>query len=141
MDTRFSAVKVVGGTATGKALVTGQPVSFGSIDRQTGALKDRGHELDGQILAGRVLVCPSGKGSSSGSYVLLNLARRGLAPAAIIVTKAEAVMISGAVLAQVPLVHKPETGLMSGIHTDDLVCVDADNARVIVTAAQDVAAP
>lgn len=78
-------------------------VALARIDPATGVLHEPGHPLDGRCLAGKVLVCLGGKGSSSGSYVLLNLARRGLAPAAILVQRADAVLIAGAVLADIPL--------------------------------------
>lgn len=78
-------------------------VSLARIDPATGVLHEPGHPLDGQCLAGKVLACRGGKGSSSGSYVLLNLARRRLAPAALLVQRADAVLIAGAVLAGVPL--------------------------------------
>ena len=136
VDNEYFATKVVGGLAMGQAAVTTQPVSIGAIDCETGALREPGHELNGHCLAGRVLVCPTGKGSSGGSYVLLNLVKRGLAPAAIIAAKAEAVMISGAVLARVPLVHKPKFDLSLSIRTGDVVTVDADNSRVFVTRPQ-----
>ncbi len=78
-------------------------VALARIDPATGVLHEPGHPLDGRCLAGKVLVCLGGKGSSSGSYVLLNLARRGLAPAAILVKRADAVLIAGAMLADIPL--------------------------------------
>lgn len=78
-------------------------VAIARIDPATGVLHEPGHPLDGRCLAGKVLVCLGGKGSSSGSYVLLNLARRGLAPAAILVERADAVLTAGAVLAEIPI--------------------------------------
>jgi hypothetical protein len=82
-----------------------EPVSVARIDPATGILRERGHPLDGRLLAGKVLAFPGGKGSSSGSYVLLNLARRGLAPCAIAVQKADAVLVAGAVLSGIPLLQ------------------------------------
>jgi len=35
---------------------------FGGVDPETGVVIERGHELQGQSVKGRVLVFPSGKG-------------------------------------------------------------------------------
>lgn len=98
-------VGLVPGVARGAVAASTEPVGVARIDPATGVLHEPGHPLDGRPLAGKVLVCPAGKGSSSGSYVLLNLARRGLAPAAIVAGRADAVLIAGAVLGEIPLVH------------------------------------
>jgi predicted aconitase with swiveling domain len=95
---------LVGGRAEGPVAASDQPVSVARIDPADGVLHEAGHVLDGRNLAGSVLVCPTGKGSSSGSYILLNLARRGLAPAAIVTLQADAVLVAGAVLADIPLI-------------------------------------
>lgn len=118
-------VGLVPGVARGTVAASAEPVGVARIDPATGVLHEPGHPLDGRALAGRVLVCPAGKGSSSGSYILLNLARRGLAPAAIVAEQADAVLIAGAVLGDIPLVHGvPPAGLRRLV--DGLaVCVDA----------------
>lgn len=91
------------GAIEGEVELCRSEVALARIDPATGVLHEPGHPLDGRCLAGKVLVCLGGKGSSSGSYVLLNLARRGLAPAAILVERADAVLTAGAVLADIPL--------------------------------------
>lgn len=98
-------IGLVPGVARGAVAMSTEPVSVARIDPATGVLHEPGHPLDGRMLAGSVLVCPTGKGSSSGSYILLNLARRGLAPAGIVVARADAVLVAGAVLGEIPLVH------------------------------------
>ena len=60
------------GYAKGPALVTMQPISFlGSVDPKTGIVVEKGHELEGKGVAGRILVFPRGKGSTVGSYMML----------------------------------------------------------------------
>jgi predicted aconitase with swiveling domain len=98
------ALGLVAGTASGPVAGSTSPVSVARIDPCDGILREPGHALDGRCLAGTVLVCPTGKGSSSGSYVLLNLAKRGLAPTAIVVRQADAVLVAGAVMAEIPLI-------------------------------------
>jgi hypothetical protein len=74
--------------------------------------------LEGQSVAGRVLVFPTGKGSTVGSYTLYRLARNGLAPAAIVNAEADPVVAVGAVIAGIPMVDQVD---ISRIQTGDWV--------------------
>jgi len=81
---------------TGELLVSPEPISFLSgVDPETGTVVERGHPLEGQSIAGRVLAFPYGKGSTVGSYVIYALKQNGLAPAAIINTEAEPIIAVG----------------------------------------------
>ena len=72
------------GRARGAALVSPEPIGFlGGVEPETGLVVEKGHPLEGQSVAGRVLVFPTGKGSTVGSYTLYRLAKKGLAPAEI----------------------------------------------------------
>jgi predicted aconitase with swiveling domain len=76
---------VVPGRASGIALVASEPMSFwGGYDPKTGEILDRRHPLSGQIAAGRILVIPFTKGSSTTTQILLEAIRAGSAPAAIV---------------------------------------------------------
>ncbi|MBA3712199.1 MAG: DUF126 domain-containing protein [Pyrinomonadaceae bacterium] len=76
---------VVAGEAQGEALVSDEPLSFwGGYDQHTGEIIDRRHPLSGQNAAGRVLVLPSARGSSTTTAVLLESIRLGNAPGAIV---------------------------------------------------------
>ena len=78
---------VVAGTASGEALVTSEPLSFwGGFDFKSGEIIDRHHPLAGVRAAGRILVVPFSKGSSTTTAVLLEAVRAGTAPAAIVTT-------------------------------------------------------
>ena len=74
---------VIPGSARGIALVSKQPLSFwGGLSSSTGEIIDRRHERCGATVTGRVFVFPRGKGSSTGSAVLLQSIKSGTAPAA-----------------------------------------------------------
>ena len=77
--------KIYQGRAEGEALVTSMGISFfGGVDPECGVVVEKGHELEGQAICGKILVFPTGKGSTVGSYTLYRLKKAGLAPAAII---------------------------------------------------------
>jgi predicted aconitase with swiveling domain len=124
--------KVAGGCATGPALATRETISFlGNVDPETGMVVDPGHELYGRCIAGRVLIFPGGKGSTVGSYVLYQLKKRGLAPAAMMNIVSEPIVAVGAIISGIPLVDRIPEDLLS-IPEGKMVTVDADCELVII---------
>jgi|SRR5690606_19377935 len=113
----FSGRGLVGGIASGPALPCQKPLSISRINAYTGKLEDPDHDLNGASLAGTVLLFPEGGGSSSGSYVLMNLSERGLAPAAMVVHKPDAVVTAGAYVSGIPLI--------GGVDLEDIKTVPA----------------
>ena len=93
---------------------------------------ERGHELEGEKVTGKVLVFPGGKGSTVGSYVIYAMRKRGTAPAAMINIETEPIIAVGCILAEVPLVDKLDGNPLKIIETGDLVRVQADKGIVEV---------
>lgn len=92
---------LVPGTGRGEALVLEQPLSFwGGVDPATGEVVDVRHPQRGANVAGRVLVMPSGRGSSSSSSVLAESVRAGTAPAAIVLAEPDPILALGAIVAR-----------------------------------------
>jgi len=99
------------GKADGIALVSSSPMSFyGGVNPDTGEIVERGHELRGQSVKGRVLVFPYGKGSTVGSYVLYRLRKNGVAPCAILNAKCETIVAVGAIISEIPCVDMIDIG-------------------------------
>jgi len=127
--------KVACGSASGPALVTNDAISFlGNIDASTGMVVDPAHELFGQCIAGRVLIFPGGKGSTVGSYVIYQLKKKGLAPAAMINIRSEPIVAVGAIISGIPLVDRVTPEIMQ-IKSGTLVDVDADGEVVRIFSA------
>jgi predicted aconitase with swiveling domain len=123
----------VRGCGEGPALVSHEPICFYLTDPKTGIVREKGHELEGKNLAGKVLVFPSGKASSVVQIDgLFKLMLNGVAPKAMIVKDVETVLVVSAFIAKVPLVDRLERDPFEIIQTDDLVKVDAENGIVIV---------
>lgn len=92
---------LVSGSGQGKALVLSEPLSlWGGLDPNTGEIIDRRHPQSGTIVTDRVLVMPSGRGSSSASSILLEAIRAGTAPAAIILQEKDGILALGAAVAK-----------------------------------------
>lgn len=105
---------LVEGLATGELLVSHEPISFyGGVDPITGKVVEPGHPLEGESLAGKILIFPYGKGSTVGSYVILRLRRRGLAPAGIINVESEPIIVVGCMISSIPLMDRPAEDILS----------------------------
>jgi len=94
-------VPLVRGSASGQTLVSDEPISFwGGVDPQTGTIIDRRHDRCGESIIRRICFFPSEKGSSTASAVLLELARTGKAPSAIVTVETPPVLMLGAIIAE-----------------------------------------
>jgi hypothetical protein len=118
----------------GEALVSKDTICFYLSDPKTGVIREKGHELEGKSVKGKVLVFPSGKASSAVQMDgLVKLLLNKAAPTAMIVKDVEPVLVGSAVLTKIPLVDKLEKDPFEVIHTGDIVKVDADKGIVSLT--------
>jgi phosphomecalonate degydratase small subunit len=116
------------GVAEGEALVTNQPISFyGGVDPNTGEVIEKGHELQGKSVKGKILVFPNGKGSTVGSYTLYRMKKNGTAPAGMINKECETIVAVGAIISEIPCVDKID---ISSIKTNDRVKIVSDTIGV-----------
>jgi len=91
----------VAGEGEGEVLALTEPLSFwGGVDEETGVISDTHHPQHGASVAGRLLVMPGGRGSSSSSSVLAELIRAGVGPAAIVLGERDPIIALGAMVAE-----------------------------------------
>ncbi len=110
------------GIAEAEALTTTQPISFyGGVDPETSEILEKGHELQGKRIKDKILVFPTGKGSTVGSYTLYRLKKGGIAPAGIINRECETVVAVGAIISEIPCVDEVD---ISQIKTGDIVRIE-----------------
>ncbi len=110
------------GMGEGEALTTTQPISFyGGVDPNTGVVIEKGHELQGQSVKGKILVFPTGKGSTVGSYTLYRMKKNGTAPAGIVNRECETVVAVGAIISEIPCVDQID---IAKIRTGDRLRVE-----------------
>ena len=130
---------MVPGIGKGKVLKTSQSVSFGGgVDPATGLVNDPRHELFNQSVAGRVLVFPFGKGSSTGSLIMLELARINKAPAAIVNVRTEPILATGPIVCkhfygkEIPVICLDEKSFQK-LQTGQNVTVNATENVIFMT--------
>lgn len=122
--------KIYPGRIEGQALVTSMGISFfGGVDPETGVVVEKGHELEGQSLSGKVLVFPTGKGSTVGSYTLYRLKLAGKAPTAIINIECETITAVGCIIAEIPCVDQVK---IEQIPNGGYVFIDGENGVIEV---------
>ena len=122
--------RIFKGRVSGEALVTGDDISFyGGCDSETGEIVEKGHDLEGKSVAGKVLVFPTGKGSTVGSYVLYALKKAGKAPLAIINRVMDPVVAVGCIISEIPAIDQID---IDKIETGQEVEVDAENGVISV---------
>jgi len=91
---------LVNGQAEGEVLATTSPLSFwGGFNPATGEIIDRHHPLSNANASGKVFVLPSGRGSCTGSGILLEAIYSGHAPAAILLREMDEIISLGAIAA------------------------------------------
>jgi predicted aconitase with swiveling domain len=106
----------------GRALILTDPLSlWGGVDPTTGTIVDVHHPQRGASLAGRIVVMPSGRGSSSSASVLAELARAGVAPRAIVIGEPDLILSIGAAVAEelygvrIPVIVRPQVRIGDGV--------------------------
>jgi predicted aconitase with swiveling domain len=139
MAKELAARCIVSGVAEGEVIASSQSISFwGGVDPATGLINDPRHELFGQSIAGKVLAFPFGKGSSTGSLMILELARIGKAPAAMINIKTEPILATGPIVCkhfygkEIPVVTL-EKSLFDTLKSGQYAKVDAFLGQVVVS--------
>ena len=127
----FQCHKISEGVVEGEAVVSKDDIMFYLIDPKTGTVIEPGHDLEGKSIAQKILIFPSGKGSSvvqaDGIY---QLNAKGNAPKAMIIQHPETVLVSSAIIMEVPMVDKVEPEFYDAVKDGDIVRVDADNSAV-----------
>ncbi len=127
----IKARSICKGKASGEVLLSTEPIGFlGGVDPETGNVIEKGHVLEGQNISGKVLVFPNGKGSTVGSYVMLQLAKNNKAPAAIINISAEPIIIAGAIISKIPMVDSPDQDIFSILKNGQMAEVDGEKGII-----------
>lgn len=99
--TSLTGRSLVAGAAQGALLFADVGLSFwGGVNSASGEVIDRHHPLSGAHLAGRVLAIPSGRGSCTGSSVMMELISNGHAPAALVLAEPDEILTLGVLVAQ-----------------------------------------
>ena len=127
---RMQGRRIFKGHVKGEVLASTADISFfGGCDAKTGEIVEKGHPLEGKSVAGKILVFPTGKGSTVGSYVLYALSRSGKAPLAIVNESTDPVVAVGCIIGEIPAVDKID---IKQLKTGQKVEVDATKGTISI---------
>jgi Uncharacterized conserved protein len=111
--------------------MTKDPISFlGNVNPDTGIVVDQNHELFGKSIKDTILVFPQGKGSTVGSYVIYQLKKNNVAPAAIINLECEPIVAVGAIISAIPMIDMLETDPYSLLKDGDEIVVNSADGYI-----------
>ena len=131
MSQVFRCKRVSSGIVEGEALISQDAILFYYTDPATGVVTENGHCLKGVSVKDKILIFPGGKGSSSVQAAgMYRLARDGSAPRALIVEALDTVLVSSAVVMEMPMVYHVEAGFYDRVKNGDWVRVDTEKLTV-----------
>jgi len=125
--------KIAEGRAEGEVLISADAICFYLVEPETGVVIEKNHSLEGRSVADKILVMPSGKGSSvvqaDGLYKLM---KHHKAPRGMIVEFPDPVLVSSAIVMEIPTIMKVEKGFYQTLRPGDYVQIDADRGKVTI---------
>lgn len=129
----FTCHKISEGKAQAAAILSSDDVCFYMVDPPTGNVFEKEHCLEGKSIAGKIMIFPSGKGSSvvqaDGLFQLMKYHNQ---PKGLIVKNPETVLVSSAILFEIPMVDKVDPAFYEEVKEGDTVEIDADAGLVKV---------
>ena len=131
-----------GDAVGGEALVSSEGFSARyDLDHTSGVISREAHELYGQSLVGKVLVVSTAKGGTATGWRLLDLVARGTAPAALVFRRTNPVMVQGAVMAGIAIMHRLDPDPVEAIQSGDRVRLEPAEGLIEVERMHSTATP
>ena len=127
----FNCRKISEGYIEGEVIISKDDVMFYLIKPETGEVMEAEHDLEGKSIANKILIFPSGKGSSvvqaDGLY---QLKMKNNAPKGMILQRPETVLVASAIIMEIPMVDKVDEGFYKLIKNGDRIRLDATNGKI-----------
>lgn len=131
MGKRFACHKISEGVAEAEVLVSADNIMFYLIEPKTGVMIEPAHALEGKSIAGKILIFPSGKGSSVvQADGLFQLNKAGNMPKAMIIQYPETVLVSSAIIMDIPMVDKLDPAFYETVKDGDRILLNANEGFV-----------
>lgn len=123
----FRCHKISEGVAEGEVILSQDDMMFYLVRPETGMVFEKSHSLEGKSVANKIVVFPSGKGSSVvQSDGLYQLKMKGNQPLAMIIQHPETVLVAGAIIMEIPMVDRVDPEFYTIVKDGDRIRVDAD---------------
>lgn len=131
MSKTYCCHKISGGKIEGEALISKDNIMFYLMDPITGVIIEQGHDIEGSSVSKKILIFPGGKGSSVvQADGLFQLNMNGNMPAAMVIQHPETVLVSSAIIMEVPMVDKVDPAFYDAVKNGNRIIVDADAGKI-----------
>lgn len=133
MGKTYICKKISKGRTEAQVIISKDAVCFYLVQPETGIVIEDNHDAKDKDISGKVLIMPSGKGSSvvqaDGLY---KLEMNGKAPTGLIIEHADPVLVTSAIIMEVPMVHRVERAFYEDIKDGDKIILDADEGLITI---------
>lgn len=133
MSKVFKCHKISEGVVEGQVTISKDSIMFYLFNPETGEMLEPGHDLEGRIIAKQILIFPSGKGSSvvqaDGLFQLMNHTNQ---PLGMIVKHPETVLVTSAILFEIPMVDQVDEAFYDAIKDGDKIRLDATAGEITI---------
>ncbi|MCV0430689.1 DUF126 domain-containing protein [Nitrosopumilus sp.] len=124
---------LVKGKIQGIVLKSENPINFlGTVEKKSGIISDKNHDLFDKSIKDSILVFPSGVGSSVGAYTIYSIKSNNSAPLAMVCKKADLTVATGCALANIPLLIISENEFNS-FKTGMKILIDTESSTPITS--------
>ena len=122
---------LVQGKIQGTVLKSENPINFlGTVEKKSGVITDKNHDLFNKSIKDSILVFPSGVGSSVGAYTIYSIKSNNSAPLAMICKKADLTVATGCALTNIPLLIISEEEFQS-LKNNMKIAIDTESSTPI----------
>ena len=130
---KFKCKMISGGKVKGTLLYSKEPILFYHTDPKTGNITEKGHALEGISIKDKIIIFPKGKGSSvvqaDGLY---KLDECGTGPKALIVEELDTVLVSCAIVMEIPMVTGVDIEFYNKIQDGQEIVLNADKEEIVI---------
>lgn len=131
MSKKYACHKISEGKAEAEIILSKEHMCFYRVYPESGIVMEKGHDLEGRSVAKKVMSFVGGKGSSvvqADGLFQLNMHEN--MPAAMIIKEPEGVLVSAAIVMEIPMVDRVEPEFYDVVKDGDRVLVNADEGFV-----------
>jgi hypothetical protein len=126
---RWSGRVLSEGKVKAPIIIVNDYVSFyGDVNPEKGTIKINNEE---KLIKDKILIIKGGKGSTVGSYIIYQMKKNEVAPLAILCINAEPIIVTGCVLAEIPLLDQINEEIITTLNDGDIVKIEHNMIQLV----------
>lgn len=127
----YKGFPISDGKVRGEVLISKDPINFYIVRPESGILFEKGHNIEGKSISNKILVFPSDKGSSVVQMdSLYQMNKFHNMPKGLIVESASTVLVSAAIVMEIPLITDLDEEFYENIENGSEVEINTNEKTV-----------